>query len=391
MLGSPTLAASAWRSQDGNSNNPLSDGQGYRNIYVSDPAFENYYKNHVSVPNPVVDTMESAIAGEGIHAQESINFFRTIDIKIVNESGAYTNWDAHKTQGWGNWRTKSGVKVDDRVMLYIDDISKIGMTYSQNFGYAWDEVAGSGALGKVADMAKKLQNAAAMFQAASGGSMEVDTSTPMGKYQKVPYVKSIEPFKLDPSSLTFSFNFGQAGIFSGEQEVVRPILALARIFLPYQKSNLDWDNLAAPTQAQVYARIADAMRGFMDQEGQEMKRILNETGDSISADFDISHPVDSLKAAAGNVVTGASNVATTFVKGMYTRIDKGLSEAMKLYSKSIILRIGRYQLPPCFPNEVSWNFDFTHVDEYGFPCKGVITFGGLQSPKCGEMTDVAIL
>ena len=391
MLGSPTLAAPAWRSQDGNTNTPLSDGQGYRNIYISDPSFENYYKNHVSVPNPVVDTMESAIAGEGTHAQESINFFRTIDIKIAYTSRADTNWDAHKTQGWGNWRNANGVKVDDRVMLYIEDITKIGMTYSQNFGYAWDEVAGSGALGKVADMARKLQNAAAMFQAASGGSMEVDTSTPMGKYQKVPYVKSIEPFKLDPSSLTFSFNFGQSGIFSGEQEVVRPILALARIFLPYQQENLDWTNLAAPTQAQVYARIAEAMRGFMSAEGQEMKRILNETGDAISADFDISHPIDSLKSTAGNVVAGASNVATTFVKGMYTRIDKGLASAMEHNSKSIILRIGRYQLPPCFPNEVSWNFDFSHVDEYGFPCKGSITFGGLQSPKCGEMTDIAVL
>lgn len=391
MLGSPTLASSAWRSQDGNTNKPLLDGQGYKNIYVADSSFENYYKNHVSVANPVVDAMESSIKGEGVHAQENINFFRTIDIKIVNDSGAYTSWDAHKTQGWGNWRKINDIVVDDRVMLYIEDLSKIGLTYSQNFGYAWDEVAGSGALGKVADMAKKLQNAAAMFQAANNGSMEVDTSTPMGKYQKVPYIKSIEPFKMNPSSLTFTFNFGQSGIFSGEQEVVRPILALARTFLPYQDSNLNWLNLAAPTQAQVYANIANAMKGFMTQEGAEVKKVLNEMGDAISADFNISDPVNSVKASAGNAVAGASKIATTFVKGMYTRIDKGLSQAMSTNSKSIVLRIGRYQMPPCFPNEVSWDYDFTHTDEYGFPCKGSITFGGLQSPKCGEKTDIAIL
>ena len=85
MLGSPNLVSTAWRSQSGDKNDPLSDYQGYKNIYISDPKFENYYINHVSVPNPVVDAMDSAIAGEGTHAQESVNYFRTIDIKIVQD------------------------------------------------------------------------------------------------------------------------------------------------------------------------------------------------------------------------------------------------------------------------------------------------------------------
>ena len=50
MLGSPNLVSTAWRSQSGDKNEPLSDYQGYKNIYVSDPSFENYYINHVSVP-----------------------------------------------------------------------------------------------------------------------------------------------------------------------------------------------------------------------------------------------------------------------------------------------------------------------------------------------------
>lgn len=396
MLGSPNLVSTSWRSQSGDKNDPLSDYQGYKNIYISDPKFENYYINHVSVPNPVVDTMDSAIAGEGTHAQESVNYFRTIDIKIVQDAGAYTSWYANKTKGWGNWRSNS-IKVDDRVTLYIDDLSKIGMTYSQNFGYAWDEIAGSGAIGKVADMAKKIQNNAAMLAAANGSSMDVDSSTPMGKYQKVPYIKSVEPFKIEPSSLTFNFNFGQAGIFSGEQEVVRPILALARIFLPYQSpykkdgTGGDWLNLAAPTQAQVYANIASVMGGFISEQGKNLTDKLSEMGSTLKEDFDISHPVDSSKKALGDGAAAASNIATTFIKGLYKRIDQGLKTSMEKNSKSIILRIGRYQLPPCFPSSVSWNFDFTQVDEYGFPRGGTITFEGLQSPKCGELTDIGLL
>lgn len=394
-LGSPTLKSDAWRSQNGNSNPALSDYSGYKNIYISDPAFENYYINHLSVPNPVVDAMDSSIDGEGVHAQESINFFRTIDIKITHEASAATGWNAQKEKDWGNWRTDNGVKVDSRVMLYIEDMSKIGLTYTQNFGYAWDEVAGSGALGKVADMAKKLQNSAAMLQAANNGSMQVDASTPMGRFQKVPYIKSVEPFKVNPSSLTFTFNFGQAGIFSGEQEVVRPIIALARIFIPYQiqgdgKDAGDWLNLGAPTQAQVYANIAQAMKGFLQQEGGQLGSYLKETASAISADFNISDPLKSLTTSASNAVAGASNLATNFLKGMYRRIDQGLSKAMSS-GRSIILRVGRYQLPPCFPSDISWDFDFTHVDEYGFPCKGSITFGGLQSPKCGELNDIVPL
>lgn len=398
MLGSPNLVSTAWRSQSGDKNEPLSDYQGYKNIYVSDPSFENYYISHVSVPNPVVDAMDSSIAGEGDHAQESINYFRTIDIKIVQDAGAYTSWYANKTKGWGNWRN-NGIKVDDRVTLYMDDLSKIGMTYSQNFGYAWDEIAGSGAIGKVAEMAKKIQNNAAMLAAAGNGSMDVDTSTPMGKYQKVPYIKSVEPFKIEPSSLTFSFNFGQAGIFSGEQEVVRPILALARIFLPYQTpykdddSGGDWLNLAAPTQAQVYANIARIMNSdnFFTSQKNALANNLKAMGAELKENFSISDPSGSTKDTLAVGAATASNLATQFIKGLYKRIDLGLKKSMEENSKSIILRIGRYQLPPCFPSSVSWNFDFTQVDEYGFPRGGTITFEGLQSPKCGELTDIGLL
>ena len=399
MLGSPNLVSTAWRSQSGDKNDPLSDYQGYKNIYISDPKFENYYINHVSVPNPVVDTMDSSIAGEGTHAQESINYFRTIDIMVTRSADAYTSWYANKTKGWGNWRTRSGVKVDDRVTLYMDDLSKIGMTYSQNFGYAWDEIAGSGAIGKVAEMAKKIQNNAAMLAAAGDSSMNVDTSTPMGKYQKVPYIKSVEPFKIEPSSLTFNFNFGQAGIFSGEQEVVRPILALASIFLPYQTpykdddSGGDWLNLAAPTQAQVYANIARIMNSdnFFKSQKNALANNLKAMGAELKENFSISDPlgstIDTLAAGAAT----ASNLATQFIKGLYKRIDLGLKDSMNKNSTSIILRIGRYQLPPCFPSSVSWNFDFSQVDEYGFPRGGTITFEGLQSPKCGELTDIGLL
>ena len=388
MLGSPNLVSAAWRSQDGDKNDSLSDYKGYNNIYISDQNFENYYINHVSVPNPVVDAMDSSVAGEGIHAQESINYFRTIDIKIVQDAGAYTDWYADKSSDWGNWR-KNSIKVDDRVTLYLDDISKIGMTYSQNFGYAWDEVAGSGAIGKVAEMAKKLQNNAAMLAAATGSAMDIDASTPMGKYQKVPYIKSIEPFKIEPSSLTFNFNFGQAGIFSGEQEVVRPILALARIFLPYQSSKGDWLGLSAPTQAQVYYNIANAMGGFLSAQGEVFTEQLSKLGTALKEDLQSAD--DGLKKALGSIATSASNLATEFVTGLYERIDRGLKTSMQNNSKSIILRIGRYQLPPCFPSSVSWSFDFTQVDEYGFPRGGSITFEGLQSPKCGERTDIGLL
>ena len=399
MLGSPNLVSTAWRSQNGDKNDPLSDYQGYKNIYITDPSFENYYINHVSVPNPVVDAMDSSIAGEGDHAQESINYFRTIDIMVTHSADAYTSWYANKTKGWGNWRTRSGVKVDDRVTLYMDDLSKIGMTYSQNFGYAWDEIAGSGAIGKVAEMAKKIQNNAAMLAATGNNSMNVDTSTPMGKYQKVPYIKSVEPFKIEPSSLTFNFNFGQAGIFSGEQEVVRPILALASIFLPYQTpykdddSGGDWLNLAAPTQAQVYANIARIMNSdnFFISQKNALANNLKEMGAELKENFSISDPSGSTKDTLAVGAATASNLATQFIKGLYKRIDLGLKESMNKNSTSIILRIGRYQLPPCFPSSVSWNFDFTQVDEYGFPRGGTITFEGLQSPKCGELTDIGLL
>ena len=133
------------------------------------------------------------------------------------------------------------------------------------------------------------------------------------------------------------------------------------------------------------------MSGFISEQGKNLSDKLSEMGSALKEDFDISHPIDSSKKALGDGAAAASNIATTFIKGLYKRIDQGLKTSMEKNSKSIILRIGRYQLPPCFPSSVSWNFDFTQVDEYGFPRGGTITFEGLQSPKCGELTDIGLL
>lgn len=348
----------------------------YKNIYVNDAKFEEYYDNSVTVKNPVVNAMEDYEVTD--HIQEKINWFRTIDIMIVTGTGYTSDFDAHLMKGWGNWRNKSDIAVDSRVMLYMDDLTKIGMTYSQNYGFAWDEVASSGPLGKVADMAKQLQNTAIMMAAATGASINVDASTPMGTYQKVPYIKSIDPFKVEPNSLTFTFNFGQAGLFSGEQEVVRPVLALAKIFVP----DSVYSGLSVPSQATVYKNIAANMNGIVSKTLNNIETYTKQFAESAAADFDITDLGGSLAKIGGDAVGTASNIATNFVKDMYKTIDSGLAASMKSV-KSIMLRVGRYCLPAVFPSEVSWNFDFSHVDEYGFPCKGSITFSGLQAPRAG--------
>ena len=168
----------------------------------------------------------------------------------------------------------------------------------------------------------------------------------------------------------------------------------------------DWLNLAAPTQAQVYANIAGIMNSdnFFISQKNSLVNNLKEMGTELKESFgDLAGSLgdsmaDNVKAvattASGIVGAGAataSNIATQFIKGLYKRIDLGLKKSMKENGTSIILRIGRYQLPPCFPSSVSWNFDFTQVDEYGFPRGGTITFEGLQSPKCGERTDIGLL
>jgi hypothetical protein len=53
--------------------------------------------------------------------------------------------------------------------------------------------------------------------------------------------------------------------------------------------------------------------------------------------------------------------------------------------------MGRMVLGPYIVKDVNWDFDFTHTDEYGFPFKGSLTFGGLEScimPDPNQITQV---
>jgi len=44
-----------------------------------------------------------------------------------------------------------------------------------------------------------------------------------------------------------------------------------------------------------------------------------------------------------------------------------------------MVRMGRMVWGPVLVKTVFWDFDFTHTDQYGFPYKGSLTYGGLES------------
>jgi hypothetical protein len=84
---------------------------------------------------------------------------------------------------------------------------------------------------KLTSLMDTLQASAALI-----GSFSKDQGPPTAgkfksKYSYIPYAEDVSALQID-TSLTFKFHFGQYGLFSGEFEVVRPILSIASRLAP---------------------------------------------------------------------------------------------------------------------------------------------------------------
>lgn len=340
-------------------------------LYVDDNSFQNFYKKSVTTENPVALSLEkSEYDNEAEHVQPYINQFKTVDVcfsrKVVTES---LKWNPAGIS-FGNWKTASSVAVNDKVFLQVEERS-IEMSTESSYENLWEKVLGNQLVSMIDSAASNLRQANAFL-----GEGSTNASKAYPKYKSVPVLKDIEPMKL-PSSLTFTFNYGSAGLFSCEQEVVRPIVALMKLYAPSRDEEDDSFVLGlAPSNE--YA-LNETIRHISDKMG------------SISGAMDIfsqgyGEGSDESDAAGGNFLQDALGGFAGALTNIQSELYKNLNSAAKTILNSetykfVTYRIGRLVLPSMLVEKTSCKFDFTQVDEYGFPYKGTFTFDGLQVPS----------
>lgn len=347
-------------------------------VYINDKRFKDFYKNNILTESPVAD----ALGDEGNHVQRFINTYNLVDF-FYTESVVRLksmNWSP-SSKDFGNWRTQSrhGIRVNKHVILHSED-TQIKFSASQEFEPFWDKVMGNSIIQKFDRVAQNAR----MFSTFMGNNSLQD-GIYISKYQKTPVLKSIGTLTY-PSSLKFNFQFGQAGLFSAEEEVVKPVLAIADLYMPNYEGNKVYGSAPSTEYALNVgvSNIAKILNGTVDKAKEALKNKI--TGESSSAD---EKDVGSLVESAANMLTGVQEKLYNAMNNAAEDILGGSSEEGGKY-RCIVYRIGRLQLPPLIVKDVSIDFDFSSVDEYGFPYKGSVSLDGLESVTTASSEQLGI-
>jgi len=251
---------------------------------------------------------------------------------------------------FGKWRTSNlaGIQVSPNVLLFPDCLN-YAFGYEHSLEAAWETLKPG--------FMNMAEGAMEIARLVSGRTDLPKGGAYMSRYHEVPQWKGTSPVTLS-GTLKFNFSFGQAGIYSGEHEVVRPILALASKLIPYGGNYVYGP---APTKPTYLVAMIRALGG----QGVEFMNTVTKAGEDIAKN----------PSGAGNAVMTALNELQSSI---YAAIDRGIA-AGAAGVRAMYLRQGRMTIGPFTCKSVAWDFNFEETDEYGFPYKGSITFSGLSS------------
>lgn len=318
-------------------------------------------------------------------AQDKINMFNTAEIGVITDlRDAPMSWNpldnsiTNEDQIFGNWRKEriSGINVNNHVLLKPED-TLIKFSASQTFESFWDAVMGNKLFSALDQGAQNIR----MLNAASGGEVKATPKIP--KYKKVPVLKDIGTLTV-PSTIKFNFQFGQAGLFSASEEVVKPILAIIKCFIPKYEGNTMWVSGSAPSTE--YA-LSEGVRGMFSNlaTAAAAARYGNPSSSPSSGAIQLAGQAmgavkDAMSGLGTAGIEGFANVLTDFQNKLALAITSTIEDQLsKGGFKGVLYRIGRFQLPPLIVKDLSFEFDFSTVDEYGFPYKGSVSLDGLES------------
>jgi hypothetical protein len=329
------------------------------NLYKTDEvtrSTENLgFAQAVGMTHPVWDMLAGSdgfMTGSNLqdHAMPYINKFKVCELMMGSLGDMQAPMMA--AESWGNWRSKStnpaGIDVNPHIFLFPEE-KNFSFGYTNEYGEGWDASDPGGMFAKVSQASELLRSGITVF----GSNNDVPVAGKMmSRYKKSPTWKGTDPIKVN--DLKFTFQFGQAGMFSGEQEVVRPILALASLWVPIETDNSHYYRGTLPTppfiMMSVFKALANSGKG----------------GDVASSG----------KSDGGGMLSKLTSLEESLIKVQEEGIVNAYNDSK---TRALYIRMGRLVLGPFIVKDVNWDFDFSQVDEYGFPFKGTISFGGLES------------
>lgn len=248
--------------------------------------------------------------------------------------------------------------INESVQLIPDNfVFKSGIKYT--LGQA-TEVTNAGPFNVI----NKLAGGAAMIEAISKslknndgkGLSDVSFNERINRYRNIPYFKDMDNICID--SLNFSFQYGQFGLYSCEEEVVKPILQLASIFSYHfvdevsegDKEKVNNNGLYIRTPYTNKFEVLTKMYNSLFEGAKSAVNIALNSKPSIST-------LNSLPKQIVNIVNTAAQANVT---------------------QAFTFRIGSSVYGPFYASDVRWEFEYERTNKNGLPFAGNIVISGIK-------------
>ena len=287
---------------------------------------------------------------------------------------------------WDNWRKRSTnhiVNIDNNINL-ISEKNEIAIDAKQKFGeVSLDKMTDFGPLSKIKKVVKGIGSIAATASGFIGnGADGIVTST----YGGLKGLMGLEPLSV-PGSLTFTFYFGQAGLYDATKEVVLPIIALAGCVAAYN-SNSKFSHMLrgqVPGTEYLAGQILKQVIYSAGANSRELLKTLAGALEPTSTDKnDANSKGSGMMSKARDTAFGAANtmakVAISVNDSIYRMIDQTYRTVTAGNNRMAYFKLGVLEVGPCYVEGTSINFDFSATDSNGMPTKGTITYNGISTP-----------
>lgn len=311
---------------------------------------------------------------------------------ITNEK-KWNNWTQQKVNGIIDLGTDA-----ERYWLSIEDLT-FNIQIKNTFVDAgidtvfnkFNEFIGNSKLESNIDaVSTGLEFARAVRDGINDDSYQGSTFIP--KYKNIKAWDGTEPIQYKFPAVTF--RYGQYGKYNSLEEVVLPTMALVSSFLPEE----DPDNKGRwigpiPTLPATYVSVMrqlmqimpDKMAGMKDAVLSKFNNTGNNTADtSGSGDNTNNSFISKIKGVASNASNLASNALDTAIAfkdsvyQIFDEVNEGLLK--KQYNKLAYIQVANAVMGPLYVSSLSPTFDFSNVDQNGYPTKASIQFEGLSTP-----------
>lgn len=287
---------------------------------------------------------------------------------------------------WDNWRKRSTnhiVNIDNNINL-ISEKNEIAIDAKQKFGeVSLDKMTDFGPLSKIKKVVKGIGSIAATASGFIGnGADGIVTST----YGGLKGLMGLEPLSI-PASLTFTFYFGQAGLYDATKEVVLPIIALAGCVAAYN-SNSEFSHMLRGQVPGTEYLAGQILKQVIYSAGANSKELLKTLAGALEPTSTDKNDADSkgsgmMSKAIDTAFSAANtmaNVAISVNDSIYKMIDQTYRTVTAGNNRMAYFKLGVLEVGPCYVEGTNINFDFSATDSNGMPTKGTITYSGISTP-----------